>query len=138
MEKEMAKEIGSEKLHKLYTDKITFAGNQKPLSASFVDSAVTVYKRVLSLSQARRHLEWAEENMLDNYPFKTIGSLQALVDRGQTASRISWAIWGMTDLYRMDAGTLTENAMHVLRPSGMWVGRGGVGENNTLPQCDPT
>ncbi|CAK0830711.1 unnamed protein product [Prorocentrum cordatum] len=108
MEKEMAKEIGSEKLHKLYTDKITFAGNQKPLSASFVDSAVTVYKRVLSLSQARRHLEWAEENMLDNYPFKTIGSLQALVDRGQTASRISWAIWGMTDLYRMESINIGE------------------------------
>mgnify|MGYP007045443174 CR=1 FL=1 len=94
MEKELSKEIGSERWHNLYIDKVTFAGNQKPLSASFVDSAATVYKRVLSLPQARRHCERAEENMLGNYPFQTILSLQALVDRGQTASRITWAISG--------------------------------------------
>ena len=69
LEKELSKDIGSKKLHNIYLDKKTFAGNQNPLSASFVGSAVTVYKRVLSLPQARRHLERAEENMLDNYPF---------------------------------------------------------------------
>ena len=28
--------------------------------------------------------------------------LQALVDRAQTSDRISWAVWGLTDLYRME------------------------------------
>ena len=43
-----------------------------------------MHKRILSLPIARRWLEWAEENMLEEYPFNTNFALQSLVDRAQT------------------------------------------------------
>ncbi len=69
----------------------------------FGDSAVTVFRRVLSVHIACKWLEWCEENMMGQSPWaKSIYALQALVDRAQTSGRIGWAVWGLTDLYRME------------------------------------
>ena len=33
---------------------------------------------------------------------KSIYAMHALVDRAQTSERIGWAVWGLTDLYRIE------------------------------------
>ena len=120
-EKELGRAISSVQLAKLYADNVKFAGgNNHVLSDSFIDSAATVHKRVLSLPVARHWLEWAEEHMLGHYPFSTISALQALVNRAQTCSRITWAVWGITDLYRMELinmGELTGKQLNDYRKS---------------------
>jgi hypothetical protein len=111
-EKEANKTFSSYTIAKLYQDRVNFAGNSEVISDSFVDSAITVWTRVLCNTKARALLEWAEENM-DQFPFSTIGSLQALCDRTSTSTRMVWAVAGITDLYRMEIGAV---ASAVLSP----------------------
>ena len=54
--------------------------------------------------------------MLQNNPWaKSIYTLQALVDRAQTPNRISWAVHGLTDLYRMEMLTVGELSVSKLK-----------------------
>ena len=48
-------------------------------------------------------------------PWSSIYSLQALCDRGQTPKRIAWAVWGMTDLFRVDAIDLSHFSVAKLK-----------------------
>ncbi|CAK0864940.1 unnamed protein product, partial [Prorocentrum cordatum] len=107
-ERELQKSISSLVLAKMYNAKITFAGgaNKITISDSFIGSAATVFERVLSQETARHWQEWAEEKMLGECPFKTIAALQALVDRARSPVYISWAVWGIADLWRMELITL--------------------------------
>ena len=63
---------------KQYQQKGKFAGSQRDkLSNTLANSAIPVHSRILSLQLAREALEWAEENMLTQYPLKTISAPQA-------------------------------------------------------------
>ena len=104
-EEQMGKALGSAQVAKYYHEKMKYAKGTEGVSASFVDSAITVYTRVLSNSTSRYWLEWCDEHLMEKSPWsKSIYALQALVDRAQTTPRITWAICGLTDLYRMDWG----------------------------------
>ena len=103
-EAELGKQLGAAQVARVYECQVRYAASCEKISDSFVDSAITVHKRVLSLPVARQWLEWCEENMLTKNPWKKIGALQALVERAQTPGRIAWAVWGLTDLFRMDRG----------------------------------
>ena len=104
-EKDLGRELGSSQVAKFYHEKMKYARGTEGVSASFVDSALTVHRRVLSNETARQWLEWCDEHLMEKSPWsKSIYALQALVDRAQTTSRINWAICGLTDLYRMDWG----------------------------------
>ena len=105
-ESDLGKELGSAQVAKYYHEKMKYARGTEGVSASFVDSALTVYKRVLSNPAACGWLEWCDEHLMEKSPWsKSIYALQALVDRAQTTARITWAICGLTDLYRMDWGS---------------------------------
>ena len=103
---DLGRELGSAQVAKYYHEKMKYARGTEGVSASFVDSALTVYKRVLSNPAACGWLEWCDEHLMEKSPWsKSIYALQALVDRAQTTARITWAICGLTDLYRMDWGS---------------------------------
>ena len=105
-EEQMGKALGSSQVAKYYQEKMKYAKGTEGVSASFVDSAITVHTRVLSNPTSRHWLEWCDEHLMEKSPWsKSIYALQALVDRAQTADRIAWAICGLTDLYRMDWGS---------------------------------
>jgi hypothetical protein len=100
----------------LYASKMKYARSSEQVSHAFVDSAVTVYRRVLSVQDACKWLEWCEENMMGQSPWaKSIYALQALVDRAQGADRIGWAVWGLTDLYRMELVNLGDFTVSKLK-----------------------
>ena len=102
-EKDLGRELGSAQVAKFYHEKMKYARGTETVSAAFVDSALTVHRRVLSNATARHWIEWCDEHMMEKSPWsRSIYALQALVDRAQTTDRITWAICGLTDLYRMD------------------------------------
>ena len=102
-EHDLGKELSAAQVAKFYEEKMAYARGSEKISGSFVDSAITVHKRILSNDVARSWLEWCDETMMEQSPWtKSIYAMQALVDRAQTSSRISWALCGLTDLYRMD------------------------------------
>ena len=119
------KEIGrgttpAAQLAKLYNDNVRWAGSCEPLSDSFIDQAVTVYKRILGVPEARACLEWAEENMLTTYPWRNMKALHAIVERCNASTKIVWAIKGVTDLCRMqllDRSALTASRLRNCRES---------------------
>ncbi|CAK0824600.1 unnamed protein product [Prorocentrum cordatum] len=120
-EMDLGRELGSAQVAKYYHEKMKYTRGTEGASASFVDSALTVRRRALSNETARQWLEWCDEHLMEKSPWsKSIDALQALVDRAQATSRITWAICGLTDLYRMDsitAGEFTISRMQDYRQS---------------------
>lgn len=100
----------AEKISKLYTNKIKWARGVEHVSPGFVDTAVTVYKRVFSNAKAALILEWVDENMFAHPPLTSIYAYQAIVDRGRSPEGIGLVTEGLIDALRMgfiDRGELT-------------------------------
>ena len=93
--------VGSKKLAALYCAQVKLASNQEKMSESFVDSALTIYNRVLSQDACCKVLEQCDAQLLDKSPWKSIYALQALVDRANTPEMISWCLQGLVDGWRM-------------------------------------
>ena len=92
-----------------------YAKSTGAISNAWVDTALTVHNRVLSVPIANKWLEWCEEHLMSKNPWSSIYALQALVDRGRTPDRIGWAVWGMTDLLRVDAIDLSHFSVAKLK-----------------------
>ena len=101
-EKELQKTLSALAVAKMFEDRMKYARSSERIKDSFVDSAVTIFKRVLSVQAANHWLEWCEQNLMEKSPWKSVYALQALVDRAQTTDRITWALWGLTDYWRME------------------------------------
>ena len=85
-EKEMdnGQTISSEKMAKVYQEKMKYARSTEAISPAFVDSAITIDKRVLSVPANQKILEWCDENFVGSakqHPFISVYALQALCDR---------------------------------------------------------
>ena len=110
-EVEMGKALGSGRVAQFYEEHMKYATGTEKVSTAFVDSAMTIDKRILSLPAAREALEWCDMNFMDKKnPFYSIYVLQAVVDRAQTAKQIAWSMQGLVDHLRMeyiDLGTFT-------------------------------
>ena len=99
--KELSKTFGAIQVAKMYDERMVYARTTEKVKDSFVDSAMTIHKRVFSLPVASPWLEWCDDVLTDRSPWKSIYMLQAIVDRAQTSERISWAVWSLTDCFRM-------------------------------------
>lgn len=94
----------------MYTNKIKWARGVEQVSVGFVDTAVTVYKRLFSNPRAAQALEWVDENWFAHPPLASIYAYQAIVDRGKTPEGIGLVTEGLIDAFRMgsiDKGELT-------------------------------
>jgi hypothetical protein len=119
---ELQSSVSSEKMAQLYKANLKLARSSEILSPSFIDGAVTIYKRVLSNDVCNRLLEWCDENFLGNetHPFSSIYSLLALCERGHTPQRIAYALEILIDHYRLefiDLGHFTVKRMKDLKDS---------------------
>jgi hypothetical protein len=106
METEAAKQtaISSADTAKMYATHLVQARSSEKISPTFVDSAITVVKRVINNAECSAILEWCDENFLDNlqHPWSSIYALQSLCDRAVCPHLISWGIELLVDHYRMD------------------------------------
>ncbi|CAE7207986.1 unnamed protein product [Symbiodinium sp. KB8] len=81
-------------------EKVKLADNAEPISASFVDSVLTVNRRTLSVEACRKLWEWCDQHFLTKNPFKSIWTLQGLIDRAKGPAEITFAMQGLIDGYR--------------------------------------
>eukprot|EP00959_Pyramimonas_sp_CCMP1952_P139646 2922604-Pyramimonas_sp.AAC.1 len=101
-ERELEKQLSASAVAKMYDEKMRYARSSERVEEGCVDCACTIYKRILMNPIANKWLEWSEQNLMEKSPWKSIYALQALIDRAQTSDKIGWAIWGITDHYRVD------------------------------------
>ena len=95
--------FSSEKTAKLYNANLVLARSTEPVSTTFVDSAMTIYRRALSDPAKAEVLALCDHLFLDkDHPFNSIYTLQGIIDRAQTPQKIlSTLIW-LVDHYRMN------------------------------------
>ena len=83
-EDETGKIYSAEAIAKLYMSKMTLARSSEAISVAFVDCAITISKRILSLPENQLQLDWCDEHFVGrdkSHPFASIYALQALIDR---------------------------------------------------------
>ena len=85
-----------------YMKHVTWAGNpeEAPCTTAYVDSALTVHKRMLSVPAIRTVLLRAEEHDMPNH--STV-KLQAIVSKASTETDILWTVTLLLDLYYSNA-----------------------------------
>ena len=108
------KEITTGKLNhtevaQLYSQNVKFSeannvdGNSEvPTSATFVESATSVHKRILSIPRCREMLLHADESIEGN-PLDSVSKLIVLATRAKTADCIEWAAEHILDFVRSGA-----------------------------------
>ncbi|CAK0817571.1 unnamed protein product [Prorocentrum cordatum] len=114
-EKELEKTLGAKDVSELYEKKMKYARSTEKVKPTFVDNAITVHKRLLSLEASNRCLVWADENLMNKSPWNSLYAMHAVVERASTPNKIDWAMMGLTDHYRMDFINLGEFGVSKLR-----------------------
>ena len=116
-DKETGVVMSSEKVSKLYRQHVKFASSTEAVSTSFVDSALTIYRRVLHIQENHTLLEWCDATYMDakRNPFSSISTLQALVDRARAPELITLALRGLVDAYRMEQIEMSQFAVGKIR-----------------------
>lgn len=107
-------EIGAAALADLYEKNIRMASNSETrVTKGFVDSALTVHKRLLS-SQIARDVMLKLDN-LPNNPLESISKLQAIVSKGSTQVNVDRIMVGIWHALHQDppvsAADLTKDAL---------------------------
>ncbi|CAK0907003.1 unnamed protein product [Prorocentrum cordatum] len=114
-EKDIGKTLGSKELSQLYEKHMKYAKSTLHVKPTFVDNAITVHKRLLSLEDSNKCLVWADENLMTDSPWTSLYAMQAVVERASTPNKIDWAMMGLTDHYRMEFIDLGKFGVNKLR-----------------------
>ena len=93
--------LGADKIAALYEKHLKQAKGAETINKTFVDIAITVHKRLLSLDSCRQILAACDVEFITDNPWKSIYALQALVDRASSAGLIQWSLEGLMDGWRM-------------------------------------
>ena len=96
--------VSSEKVSKLYNANVVLARSTEPVSVAFVDSSMTIYKRILMDPVKALILALCDDLYPDpaKHPFNSIYVLQAICDRASTPAKILTALIWLVDHYRME------------------------------------
>lgn len=111
LETESGETLSAEKLALRYAKNVKFSALSEKLSKSFIDSALTVAKRLLNKPSIAKTLLDLDATYLKGNPLGSIWKLQALVDRAKTDENIKDAIAGLMDHFHMRFIDKTDFAM---------------------------
>lgn len=84
-------------LAKMYADNVQFSPGSDPLSAAFIDEALTVFSRALSISSVREAVAWCDEEFSHNSPFNSVYKMSAIIKRAGAPDKIEWCFLGIVD-----------------------------------------
>ena len=101
LESDSGESLSAEKLSQRYHKNVKFSAGSDVLSKSFIDSAITIKKRLLSKPSVSNILLRLESSYLKGNPLGSIWKLQALLDCAKTDDNISDALDGLLDHFRM-------------------------------------
>ena len=103
-EKSMGGKLSSAAVAKKYAANVKYARTSTPVSDSFVDSALTIHKRIFSVPTANDVLVYADEyfTIKSEHPFSSVYVLQAIIDRCPERDghvKLVWAMEGLLDSF---------------------------------------
>ena len=101
LESETGESLSAEKLAQKYQKNVKTSCVSEPLSKSFIDSACTVYRRLLNNPAICKALLDLDATHLKGNPLGSVWKLQALIDRAKTDSNIEVAMELLLDHYNM-------------------------------------
>ena len=97
----------------VFEKEVAFAPTSDKMSVSFVDSALTVNRRVLSNDVCKELLEEMDAQYGAQGPLNSVYKFQAIVSKAQTATTLRLSICGLIDGFEM--GTHAAEDMGVRR-----------------------
>ncbi|CAE7679450.1 unnamed protein product [Symbiodinium sp. CCMP2592] len=92
--------LGAAAVASAYQKHLKASAGSEIISESFVDSAITVHDRLLSIPACSVLLEELDAQYLKGNPLSSIYAFQAIIDKAQTPKHITWAVEGMIDGFR--------------------------------------
>ena len=92
--------LGAAAVASAYQKHLKASAGSEVISESFVDSAITVHDRLLSIPACSVLLEELDAQYLKGNPLSSIYAFQAIIDKAQTPQHITWAVEGMIDGFR--------------------------------------
>ncbi|CAE7245726.1 unnamed protein product [Symbiodinium sp. CCMP2592] len=92
--------LGAAAVASAYQKHLKASAGSEIISESFVDSAITVHDRLLSIPACSVLLEELDAQYLKGNPLSSIYAFQAIIDKAQTPQHITWAVEGMIDGFR--------------------------------------
>ena len=116
------KNPSAEKVTAAFVADVQFSPGSEKVNESFVDMALTMENRVLSIDEARELLLRAEVTFLKNPPFPSISQVQAIVSKARTPPYIIWCLASILDTWED-----TSDKIPVRLLQGTQKGGGGKG-----------
>ena len=104
-ETESNQAVSAAKTASIYTKMMVMARSSEQISCSFVEGAVSIHKRMLSVPRNQEILDWCDEHFLDSdkpHPFLSLYCLSAVCDRAQSPPKTTFALELLVDHYKMD------------------------------------
>ena len=98
------KTVGADKIAKLYEKQLQLAKSSEKVNFGFVDSAISVWKKLFMNTKANAIIQWLDENHFHDNPLSSVYQLQAIVDRTRNCdeSQVAWVVEGLVDGFRAD------------------------------------
>jgi hypothetical protein len=123
-EAHLGQKVSAAALAKMYSDNVKFCPGSDPLSAAFIDEALTVFSRALSISTVRDAVAWCDEAFSHSSPFNSVYKMAAIIKRAGTPDKIEWVFLGIVDWVRR--GSLAKEDITFRALSGVSGSRGLV------------
>ncbi len=110
---------------KIYSDNIRFSGASESVTDGFVDTALTVSSRLLSIPAVREVLVSFDSEYGLRNPFDSSTKLQVICSKASTPECITWTVLLLADFIKSGALHVDQLALRTL--SGAGSGLGGKG-----------
>jgi hypothetical protein len=119
--------LSAAQLAQLYKENmnITDRAEDTPTSKNFIDTAMAVHKRLLSIPACQALLVEADDRLGTDNPLDSVEKLYAILRKGQTAENLTWTIGLIFDWHF--SGALTTDQVGVRALDGSSAAAGGKG-----------
>ena len=117
-EAECGQPLRAEKISKSYEQMMVLARSSEKITSTFVDTAVTVHRRLLLIPSVAELLQWCDEFFVTHdlpHPFQSVYAFQGICDRTASSLQTAFAIELLIDHYRMGFINLGSFAVKKIR-----------------------
>ena len=126
MEAQRSQAFGSKATAEMYNDSIVLADTSEAVTESFIDQALTIYKRALRLPTVLSIVKRMDLLYNKASPFNHIGNMHGIIAKGRTESNIVWIFQGIADYCQSKEKLPSE--FHVRFITGAGVGGKGIAD----------
>lgn len=95
------KKCSAARLSAVFTNSVRMAASSEKMSPGFIDIALTIEARVLSIEACKHMLEEMDQRWGLRGPFDSVYKLQTLINKAKTPAAIQWVMASLLDSLRM-------------------------------------